>query len=289
MNGIGVHRLYVLELVFSYLGYTLHLSKAATGLPSVNVFHGTADQTLPMRCLKYLVEIYYNNLVVKKVYGGRRVEELIAFFESNHTLLEGLYFISGILLVIGIVIATIQVGLSKRDARERSKRAAVEKSLEYLTFYANSFIPRTDEYKMKLKSEISNPVNDDYLFNGKFLIDPGKLEREILAETIVRQRLRVHDFLNQMEYFGVAVLNGIPDENILYTPLAKHFCEFIKDNHVILSVMRHNGVPYKNLIQLYHKWTKRMEYDKARLQKNEAKHKMKETKEAAKSTKSIGA
>ncbi|WP_289141524.1 hypothetical protein [uncultured Brevibacillus sp.] len=211
----------------------------------------------------------------------------MAAWEITKEIVGFLYQLSGIIIVIGVVVGILQLRVLKKDLKDRNTRAVAEKSLEYLTFYAN-FIGEQDKYNEALKKEIPTPEKTDHLFDGKFNLQIDSLSKELLAESIVKYELGLHLLFNQLEYFSVAVLKGVVDDTIMYTPVAKNFCKLVKEEHVFISVMRSNGAPFKNLFQLYKKWTDRMEVEQLELQKLEAERKIKQKGTDYQSTPPIG-
>lgn len=197
-------------------------------------------------------------------------------WDSIKEVIETAYYISGIILVMGVVLGLKQLKILKKDLEDRNKRAAVEKSLEYLNLFATTILGAISEFNGKLKKELPKQKDSEHLFDGKFNIDIEKLNKELIVETLVVQKLGATTILNQLEFFSVAMLNGVADENIVFTPASKVYCRFIEEQHLLLSIMRNQGAPYANLVKLYGKWKDRLEVEQLELQKIEAENKIKE-------------
>lgn len=219
-------------------------------------------------------------------------------------ILEGLYYISGLLIAAGLVFAykqmkaantnieltAKQIDLLKKDMRDRNKRASVEKGLEYLQMFAVDIIPSISEYERRvdkaLKGERRSRVSNK---KCHFDIVIEELEEHEIREVITKQDAGLIHILNRLEMFSAGVLNGLTDENLVYTPISGMFCNFIQREHIYITILRDAGVPYKNLVELYDKWYDKSELDKLTLQKEELEYKIKKKEETLnKSNKLIG-
>ncbi|KAA8782523.1 hypothetical protein EC604_01500 [Paenibacillus amylolyticus] len=191
-------------------------------------------------------------------------------------IIETAYYISGIILVVGVAFGAKQLTLLKKDLNDRNRRAAAEKSIEYLAYFEKEIVSTVSEFGKSFREEVATPADDRYLFNKDFRLTTDTLTKEIYAECIIKQRLQIVTVLNRLEFFSAVIESRITDEELLYVPTSKLFCEFISSNHVFISLLRDSGTPYKNLVSLYLKWSKRMEVEKLKLQVEETQHKIKE-------------
>jgi len=212
----------------------------------------------------------------------------IAVITKN--ILEGLYYVAGIALVFGIIIGLKQLNLVKdqvkllkteaMQAKENfylsNQRASVEKSIEYLGFYKAEIITSTARFRAAIDRELPKKADTYHLFDGQFNLTAADLDKEILSDSIVAQRAGVIEVFNHFEFFGVAMLHGVADEQIVFTPIGRLYCRFIEEEHVSLSLIREKGVPYKNLLELYKLWSDRLEFEHLESQRSEAESKIKE-------------
>ncbi|RAW13715.1 hypothetical protein DC345_18170 [Paenibacillus taichungensis] len=196
-------------------------------------------------------------------------------YEDLKDYLEFAYYVSSILLLIGLIVAIRQLRLVKKDMKDRNHRAAVEKSVEHLTYYAQKFIPAYSKYREDLKKEVPKRIDTSDLFDGKFYHDIKTLDKRLVVELIIQQDCGISQLFNELEFFSIAVLEGLVVEEIMYSPVAKAYCQMIENEHVILSVMRSKGAPFKNVIELYRKWKDREEVEEYQLQIKDAKNKIK--------------
>lgn len=230
---------------------------------------------------------------------------------------EAIYYISGPVLVIGLLFAFRQVkiaseniklaqeqlksanehaqiasrhlGLLKKDMNDRHRRASVEKSLEYLSMYAYEIIPQTSKYTHSINEELKEEPRSIYSKdNNGFKINPENLKIHQIREIIVKQENGLVHIINKLEVFSVAILNGLADEKIIYTPIARIFCDLIEKEYLYISVTRYEGVPYENLIKLYNKWLNAIELEELTLQSQDIQDKMKDKQDSHEETITIG-
>jgi hypothetical protein len=198
------------------------------------------------------------------------MEEVNHFIETIRPILEALYFIASICLVTTVIIGIIQLRLLKKDLETKNKRTAIEKSLEYLNFFASHLLPSFNRFQGEFKKEVPEPVNTNNLKSDDFKLNIDDLPKEVIAELLVKEKLGLTDILNQLEFFSSAMLNGVAEEEMVYKPIANIYFEIIEAEHVLLSIHRSGGTPYENLMVLYDKWKKRKQVEDALLQKQAA-------------------
>ena len=134
------------------------------------------------------------------------------------------------------------------------------------------------DYRRRFVKEIPNRADTSSLFNKDFMLDDEEKilnKKELVIELIVQEKLGLVHILNELEVFSVAMLNGVADENIVFTPFGRVFCEFIEEEHLKLTFSRTTGTPYENLVKLYNIWKDRLEVQSYELQIQEAKDKIK--------------
>ncbi|OAB26387.1 hypothetical protein PMSD_25895 [Paenibacillus macquariensis subsp. defensor] len=191
-------------------------------------------------------------------------------------------------MIIGAFVGVGQLKLLKRDLNIRNRRLAVETSLQYLNIYATEIIPEYEKFMAEFKNEVPEPFNAIDLYDGNFNLSPNDLPKELLAETIIKKRLGLLGVLNRYEFFSTGILNKLTDEDLVFVPTGPDFCETIRREYVLISLMRNVGVPYKNTIELYHKWQDRLDVEIFELQKKEADAKIREKGDRYKSSPPIG-
>ena len=205
--------------------------------------------------------------------------------------LEILYFFSGIVLIFGLYIGYLQFKLAstqaekqnlsmkeqlssiKDDIKIRNERLAVEKSMDYLELFANSLLPKINQYQslMEGKAKISldswNPKENNYTLESAYLESVEVSSRLVILQGLVdRQNLNLPDIFNQLEFFSAGIYHGLAKEEIVFVPISHLFCEFINNEMLFLCTQRGIGNPYENTVKLFDKWTSKKESDTKLLQ-----------------------
>jgi hypothetical protein len=195
---------------------------------------------------------------------------LFDFISYIRPILETLYFIASICLVISLFIGIRQIKLFKEDMSIKNKRAAIEKSIEYLNWFATEYIPKTYEFHTKLsKKEITNYKG---IINQNFIFDENCKEDDPQIKSIIDAYIECGgiDLLNQLEFFSAALLSGIADEELAFNPLADLYCGYISEFYVLMCYLRRGEKSnlYSNTIELYNMWNKRLIKIKLEKEKN---------------------
>ncbi len=178
--------------------------------------------------------------------------------------LETLYFIASIGLVAGLFIGLRQLKLLKEDMDIRYKRAAIEKSIEYLNWFATEFIPKTNKFIDDIRSKEIPEYEGPY--NEKFIFD----ENCNTSQSDIRKRIKIlndcgaTNLINELEYFSAALLSGLADEELAFNPLANIYCEAVETHYVMICDSRDDETSsvYSYTVSLYSIW-------KARIKKSE--------------------
>ncbi|MFJ5788856.1 hypothetical protein ACIP9G_02110 [Lysinibacillus sp. NPDC093197] len=176
-------------------------------------------------------------------------------------MLENLYYITSIGLFAGIVVASRQLKIMKADIQAKNKRASVEKSIEYLHWFATEFIPQFEDYQNKLSGKriniYPNIKNRAFTFNSEI-----NLKSPNVVESIKhKNNCGATTLINQLEFFSAAMMSGLADEELAFNPLADAFCRFVELNYDVYCDAR-NGVRetlFTHTIELYIMWKERLE------------------------------
>lgn len=188
--------------------------------------------------------------------------------------LELIYFLSGVVLIVGLYIGYKQLEITNKDIKIRNERMAVEKSLEYLSFFAETLLPSINDYTRRIGNvepmNISGwvPADNDYKLHLEKLNELVNPEDQIniLEQLILRETSGIQDIFNQLEYFCSGINHGLAKEEVVYSPISSVLCRFVEKEIIPLCVTRASRAPFENLLKLYNKWDLRMKNDTRRLQ-----------------------
>ncbi|MBU4642806.1 DUF4760 domain-containing protein [Bacillus toyonensis] len=190
--------------------------------------------------------------------------------ENYRSFLEALYFLSGIGMLGTVIIGLRQLSILKQDVDLKNKRAAVEKSIEYMNWFASDLLPQAKEYRQGWAD--LQPKVKKYKYNVRkdfSLTEEEMKDKQVHMHLSIDLKCGGQEIINQLEYVGAAFISGIADEELAFTSLASIYCETIEELYLLISFCRTNGSEnlYSNTIKLYEMW-------KDRLKKSELENKI---------------
>lgn len=209
-------------------------------------------------------------------------------FLMVRSILELLYFISGIAVFAVIIININQVKLSKQDleytkqsvaaalenvslfkedTRIRIKRESATTTAQLCDNFANEIIPYITKFSDYAKSisipkfkssdldfQLSNDVKTYISSVNKIFNNNKSLSKDEFLDW-------VSNVANKLEGFSIYLTKGICDDDIAFNPLSSVFIEVIK-NYLYPFIALTNSDDnraYNNLIELYKIWNVRIE------------------------------
>lgn len=192
-------------------------------------------------------------------------------------LIELIYYIASIGLFASVIIGLRQLQIVKDDNKIRNQRASIEKSLEYLEWFAKDFIPYHSDFRKNLKEKISERLEDD---DEEIEVKMSIIEQYKIIHAVkdidqndnfdvslpsleminrIYAKAQSGNVLNQLEYFAAAMTSGLADEELAYNPLASLYCELIEEMyHNIIFLRGESNRMYSNIIKLYKIWKPRL-------------------------------
>lgn len=196
-------------------------------------------------------------------------------YNSVRDFIESIYHIAGIALVWGIIVGIRQLNVGvqqlnlvkeelevvKKDFQVRNKRASVEKSIEYLNWFATDFIPQTAKYGKGLDHTQAKAYSTNQA--SIFFFDEAIPKRDADIDLSIQNKMDAGalDLVNQLEFFSAAMMSGLADEELAFNPLGLIFCEFVEHNYDVYCYLRDGGkdTMFSNTIGLYRMWKERIE------------------------------
>lgn len=156
----------------------------------------------------------------------------------------------------------------------------MEKSLEYLDWFAASFLPFLAKYREKYMKVVNSLLESEKFGEkhkedlrrkvesiGKVEVPKGDVFKNRLDKLMpVSAFMEVSgatSVLNQLEYFAAAMTSGVAHEELVFNPLSAAYCSIVEDHYYIICKQRvDNDKLYSNIVKLYNIW-------KPKLQKEE--------------------
>ena len=121
-------------------------------------------------------------------------------FDSTKSLLENVYYLSGILILITIIIGLIQLSIAKKTLQINSKRDAAALAAKQVEIYMTRVIPLHNKmFHFELKEKIERPE-----------ISIGEFTTEALIKKIGKEKLGMyHVGENHRGYLGSGHINFV--------------------------------------------------------------------------------
>jgi hypothetical protein len=174
------------------------------------------------------------------------------------SVLELLYFGSGIVVAVGVLFGLQQIGLLKKDIRLRNERAAKENAIQngrrYLCSYVNLLSTFISEYRAANLNHYSGPIGS---FTAESVLPGGKESWG--------KRYGLESWLpamNELESISAAFISGVADEQTGFQIIGRSFCRSVEANYDLIAFSRSPGEaaqPYwRNIVELYRLWSPRL-------------------------------
>jgi hypothetical protein len=201
-----------------------------------------------------------------------------SWFTHLRAILELLYFFSGVVLTIGVVVAIRQLSLTRTEMALRYKREAIVASLKqcesFSSFLAN-FGPRFQDIfnrqpaVLRTRWSPRNLVFDESTFD--FKTDAGRWLQGVSSTP--DRLIKAIGVCNDLETFSLPFMKGAADEATAFVPVAAVFCELVEKFLPLIVALR-NGIlldsstqqriasgPWENVLGLYAIWSTRVKKD----------------------------
>lgn len=197
-------------------------------------------------------------------------------------MLETAYQISGILMTLTLIIGLVQVYYVKRDLRITNQRAAAEKSIEFLNWFASYLMPKYQAYRSRI-AELEADSDDlrALLRKKRPLPDAfmkAQVDDEEMLVAFIQGEAGGEELVHQLEFFAAAMVSGLADADIVYRPVGLLYCMMVEELALILCLNRQDERKqlYPNTVELYRKWSHRLARERLREAQQDISEKMKQ-------------
>lgn len=189
------------------------------------------------------------------------------WFAAIRSLLELLYFASGIAIAVAAFWGLKQLRISKQIARTNARREAFKLAADECRFYAKEVVPLANkfatEYKQLGLTCLSGPsqfrIEKGEIVGHSFPVDLLQKEIPKIAESLV-------ECLNAVEAFALFFTSGVADDDLGFQETAISFCKLTAQHMGAYFHMRHiNAARYESTIKLFEIWQKRLQANAASL------------------------
>jgi uncharacterized FlaG/YvyC family protein len=186
-------------------------------------------------------------------------------FDSTKSLLENVYYLSGILILITIIIGLIQLSIAKKTLQINSRRDAATLAAKQVEIYMTRVIPLQNKmFHFELKEKIERPKISIGEFTTEALINKiGKDEYLKIAKERIKLMSLYLPILNSMEAFSVYFMKEVADEEIAFSSVGRTFTKSVESLYFDVASCRGNeSKSFQNLVELYGIWNNKLSKEK---------------------------
>jgi hypothetical protein len=186
-------------------------------------------------------------------------------FTTLRSVLELLYFLSGIAIAIIAGYGLTQLRLTKRIATKNAKRESVKFAAERCQYYAERVVV------IQSAAWQSYHVRKLACFVGQtFAVKDGEIVQhnfESQKAAQCRQELgtdwsKFVELANSFEAFAIPFVAGVADDELGYQETAAAFCLGVSQLMLFIFILRAQGARFESCVRLYESWFARMEVEK---------------------------
>jgi len=202
----------------------------------------------------------------------------VEFITKYKDIAEFIYFLSGPLMLIGLVIGLYQLKYLKKDISVRVSRESILLSVSIME----------DKFK-ELNKHTEKAFNDDHFpdrpfFEGKvagFHRSTIESENDFLSQMESMEHSEfvnsIYDCLGSLETLAQYINSGVCDEEKCYRLEGPLFISHVDDLREFIAFERKNEDDnlYENIVSLYQLWAARLEHDNLLKKSNEINTKLK--------------
>ena len=200
------------------------------------------------------------------------------FLIENKDYIEVIYFLSGPLLLIGLLITLWQIILFKKDSYIRYQRESLKETLAIF----DRKIALVESLKVKLwKAEEDESVPDlDKSYVENFEIVESE-DSEAWIDAINNSEMVYNysiDLLNELDTLAQFIVSGLANAEFAYKNNASYFIQVVNDfEHYIglHTINEESKDAYQSVIELYQRWYARKKKEKLLLQHKQASEEIK--------------
>jgi hypothetical protein len=188
------------------------------------------------------------------------------WIDTSKSILENIYFLSGVILIITLVIGIIQISMAKKTIKINSNRAAASLAANQIQNYCTKIIELQNRlFFEETKTKVPIIKINVGEFNQSYLKE--KLGEPTYFNNIKKRipvALYVLDVLNAMESFAIYFTKGVADEEIAYSSIGRTYCNTVEKLYFdIASCLEdENNKYFSNIRELYKLWSNRLKGEK---------------------------
>jgi len=186
--------------------------------------------------------------------------------DTSRSVLENLYYLSGVLILISIVIGLRQLYLTKSTLEINSKREAASLAAKQVEVYTTRIIPLLNKvfFEEQRQKVIHFDVEVDEFKASALIKNMGEEKYQAAILERIKICTIVLEAINAMEAFSVYFIKEVADEEIAFSSVGRTFTKSVESLYFDISCVLadDNDKSFQNLIKLYDMWSKRLKKER---------------------------
>lgn len=203
------------------------------------------------------------------------------FIDQYRPYVEFLYLLSGPLMLIGVIVAIIQLYFHRRESKIRFERETINSSINILDFKFKAIHNANDELE-KLDSYNEVPFFEGEVkgLNKASVTCTNDFFTKYYDDDNHDHKTGVINVLNELETLSQYILSGVLDEELCYKLEGSHFLHYVEDYKHFIACERviEEDECYAHLVKLYKLWSDKATHDNATKAHQKALHDVKQSK-----------
>lgn len=182
--------------------------------------------------------------------------ELFVFLEKHRAQLEVLYFAVGPLMLVGVIVAWLQLILLRKDLKAKYRRDSIKEVFRSLERFTNI---------MDMSLALEESLEEDGLWKKSpkiegFHFSDFPRDCDWVRRFLDSKSCNISiDLLNDVELLSQRILSGIADERYAYKIQGNFFINLVDKHRAEIAAHRTTGQEenYKDTVELYEIWMHR--------------------------------
>ena len=196
------------------------------------------------------------------MFHNPHVGRVTASYQFLRLALELLYFLSGIVVAVGVLLGLRQLGITREIARTNAQREALKFAAERCQYFGETVVALlsrfNEEYKrLRLTFLGKQPPWQWKIKNGEIV--EHNFDAQLIAREIPTIEVPIVAYLNALEGFAIPFAAGVADDDLGFKETAMGFCQVVRVfMPAFFHLRRINAARYESTIKLFDIWNKRL-------------------------------
>lgn len=185
--------------------------------------------------------------------------------DTSKSLLENLYYLSGILILISIIIGLYQLSLAKTTLKINSKREAATLGAQQAEIYMTRIVSLINQLnRLENEKGVKAPKIEIGDFYYKAILEKIGAQKYLQIDEERKVLTSAYlNVLNSLEAFSVYFIKEVADEEIAFSSVGISFTHTVESLYFDIAGCRRDDDSkyFQNIIKLYKLWKNRIKQE----------------------------